>query len=90
MTLLVLTTIRSAGQAMLYLALLAAGTVLGMMALTSAMAVPLLAATRRFGSVDRFLGQIMGTVSIAFGAFLVYRIGFIDGLFLSSMSYVAK
>jgi high-affinity nickel-transport protein len=84
MALIVLTTIREPGQAMLYLTVLALGTVLGMVALTGTLAIPLLAATTRFQLLDRVLGRVMGTVSIAFGLFLVYRIGFVDGLFLSS------
>ncbi len=90
MALLVLTTIREPRQAMLYLAVLAAGTVLGMVGLTGTLAIPLLAATTRFQLLDRSLGRIMGTVSIVFGLFLVYRIGFVDGLFLSSAHNVVR
>jgi hypothetical protein len=79
--LLVLSTIRDAGMAFLYLSLFGMGTVVGMMVLTTAMCLPLAAAARRFGSLERVLGHLTGAVSVAFGAFLVYQIGFVDGLF---------
>lgn len=79
--LLVLSTIRDAGTAFLYLALFGVGTILGMAFLTTVMTVPLAAAARRFGSLERVVGHVTGAVSVAFGAFLVYQIGFVDGLF---------
>jgi hypothetical protein len=79
--LLVLSTIRQAGWAFVYLALFGAGTIAGMMLLTTAISVPLAAAARRFGSLERLLGSVAGALSLAFGLFLVYQIGFVDGLF---------
>jgi hypothetical protein len=87
--LLVLSTIRGATLAFLYLGLFGSGTILGMMLLTTAMAMPLAAASRRFGSVERLLGHLTGAVSVAFGFFLVYQIGFVDGLFAASPSWNA-
>jgi high-affinity nickel-transport protein len=83
--LLVLSSIRDAGWAFLYLGFFGLGTVAGMMLLTTALSLPLAAASRRFGSrqrsVERWLGNVTGAVSVAFGLFLVYQIGFVDGLF---------
>ena len=79
--LLVLTTIRDAHSALLYLAVFGAGTVGGMMLLTSAMAVPITIASKRFGSIERPLARVTGIVSIGFGLFLAYQIGVTDGLF---------
>ncbi|HTV24871.1 MAG TPA: high-affinity nickel-transport family protein [Polyangiaceae bacterium] len=83
--LLVLSTIRDTGWAFLYLGFFGVGTVAGMMLLTMLLSVPLAAATRRFGggegNVERWLGSVTGALSVAFGLFLVYQIGFVDGLF---------
>jgi high-affinity nickel-transport protein len=79
--LLVLSTLEDAGLAFVYLGIFGAGTIVGMMLLTSAMSIPLAAAARRFGSLERLLGHLTGAVSVAFGMFMVYQIGFVDGLF---------
>jgi len=79
-TLLVLTTIKSAGMALLYLAIFGAGTVAGMMLLTLAMALPINALSRRFENAEQSMARVTGLVSIAFGLFLAYRIGVADGL----------
>jgi len=79
--LLVLTTIRERARALLYLGIFGAGTVIGMMLLTTAIVVPLAGLTRRFGSVERVISCATGLVSIAFGLFLAYKIGIVDGLF---------
>jgi hypothetical protein len=88
--LLVLSTIRQAGWAFVYLALFGAGTIAGMMLLTTAISVPLAAAVRRFGSLERLLGSLAGALSVAFGLFLVYQIGFVDGLFGIDPSHTAR
>lgn len=88
--LLVLATIRDTGSALLYLLVFGAGTVLGMMLLTSAMAIPVAAASRRFGSPGRTLARVTGLASIAFGLFLAYQIGFVDGLFLDHPTWSPK
>jgi high-affinity nickel permease len=79
--LLVLTTLRDASWALLYLAVFGAGTLLGMMLLTTAMALPVLMASRRFMSFEQGVARFTGWVSIGFGVFLAYKIGFVDGLF---------
>jgi high-affinity nickel-transport protein len=88
--LLVLSTIRDAGLALLYLGLFGLGTVAGMMLLTTAISFPLAAAARRFGPLDRLLGSVTGALSVAFGIFLVYQIGFVDGLFGADPSWSPK
>jgi high-affinity nickel-transport protein len=79
--LLVLTTIREPVWAIAYLAIFGVGTVLGMMVLTTVMTMPLTAASRRFGSVERVAAKLTGALSLAFGLFLAYRLGIIEGLF---------
>ncbi len=82
--LLVLSTIRSPLWATAYLLIFGAGTMVGMMFMTTLMAVPLAYSGRRITLVGKYLGVASGLVSVAFGAFLVYQIGFHDGLFSSS------
>lgn len=85
--LLVLSTIHQAGWALVYLLCFGAGTILGMVGLTTAMSVPLAAAARRFGSLEHRLAHVTGALSVAFGIFLVYQIGFVDGLFAVEPSW---
>jgi high-affinity nickel-transport protein len=82
--LLVLTTLRDARWALLYLFLFGVGTVAGMMLITSALAVPLVYTDRKFSAWNRHMGWITGLFSLGFGLWLVYRIGFVDGLFGAS------
>jgi hypothetical protein len=43
--------------------------------------MPLSAASRRFGSVERVAAKLTGSLSLAFGLALAYRLGIVDGLF---------
>jgi high-affinity nickel permease len=79
--LLVLGTLRDPVWATAYLVVFGVGTVAGMMLITTALAMPFAYTARRFAGMNRRLGLISGLLSVAFGAFLVYRIGFVDGLF---------
>ena len=56
---------------------------IGMMLMTAAMAVPLAYAGNRFTSLSRYFGIASGVVSVCFGSFLVYQLGFLGGLFTS-------
>ncbi len=85
--LLVLTTMRDAASALVYLAVFGAGTVLGMMLLTTAMALPIAALGARFGSLERTMARATGLISIAVGLFLAYQIGVVDGLFSAEPSW---
>jgi cytochrome c biogenesis protein CcdA len=88
--LLVLSTIRDAGMAFVYLGLFGLGTIVGMTLLTTVMSMPLAAAARRFGSLERVVGHLTGAMSVAFGVFLFYQIGFVDGLFAGDPTWAPK
>ena len=79
--LLVLTTIRDPKWAVLYLLVFGVGTIAGMMLITAAMVVPFAYAGRKFSTVSRALRIASGVISIAFGLFIVYQMGFVNGLF---------
>jgi len=79
--LLVLTTIRNPAWAVAYLLVFGVGTIAGMMLITGTIAIPIAYTARRFEQVDRWLATASGVLSLAFGLFLAYQIGIVDGLF---------
>jgi High-affinity nickel-transport protein len=73
--LLVLTTIHEPRWAILYLGIFGVGTIVGMMIMTMMITLP-------FGWISpRGLRIASGAISLAFGLFIAYRIGIVDGLF---------
>jgi len=80
--LLVAATARTVAGGLAYLIVLGLGTMLGMTAITAALALPLGRALRRFERAEAWLRVGSGAVSCAIGALVVYQIGFQDGLFL--------
>jgi cytochrome c biogenesis protein CcdA len=80
--LLVVASVSRTELAIVYLLVFGLGTVLGMLALTLVMAAPVALASGRFEELGRRLTRFAGAVSVAFGAFLFYEIGFVQGLFL--------
>jgi high-affinity nickel permease len=75
--LLVLTTIHEPGLAVFYLLIFGVGTIVGMMLMTMVISLP-------FGWISpRGLRVASGAISLAFGLFIAYRIGIVDGLFTS-------
>jgi ABC-type nickel/cobalt efflux system permease component RcnA len=88
--LLVLSTIHSPVWATVYLLIFGAGTMVGMMCMTAAMAVPLALAGNRFASISRGFSVASGVVSVCFGSFLVYQLGFLGGLFTSHPQWTPR
>ena len=81
--LLVLGTIRQPKWAILYLLIFGFGTIVGMMLMTLAFAVPFTVAGRRFAWLNRTMVTTTGLLSVAFGLVVAYQIGYVDGLFSS-------
>jgi hypothetical protein len=81
--LLVLSTIRDPRWAVLYLLVFGVGTIAGMMFITAAIALPFSFAGYKFAWLNRGLITASGLLSLAFGLFICYRIGLVDGLFTS-------
>jgi hypothetical protein len=81
--LLVLSTIRDPKWAVLYLLIFGVGTIAGMMLITAALALPFSFAGYKFAWLNRGLVTASGLVSLGFGLFVCYQIGFTDGLFTS-------
>jgi high-affinity nickel permease len=79
--LLVLTTIHNSRWAVAYLLIFGVGTIAGMMVITIAMASAIHYTQSRSAWLNRRLGAAAGFISLAFGLFITYQIGFVDGLF---------
>jgi hypothetical protein len=85
--LLVLGTIREPKWAVLYLLIFGVGTIAGMMLITSAISLPFSFAGYRFAWLNKSLVFGSGLLSLSFGFFVCYQIGFVDGLFTSHPSW---
>ncbi len=88
--LLVLSTIKSPLWATAYLLVFGFGTMLGMITMTTAISLPLVYAGNRFLKMNGHLATISGLASMAFGMFLVYHIGLVDGLFTSRPHWIPQ
>jgi ABC-type nickel/cobalt efflux system permease component RcnA len=88
--LLVLSTIKSPLWSTAYLLVFGFGTMVGMMLMTAAISIPLVYTGKKFFKINRHLTAISGVASMAFGIFLVYHIGFVDGLFASQVHWIPQ
>jgi len=88
--LLVLATIRNPVWAIGYLLLFGLGTIVGMMLMTAVIAMPVVWSGKSFMRLNRYMYATSGVVSLAFGLFLVYQIGFVSGLFSSSPQWTPQ
>jgi high-affinity nickel-transport protein len=81
--LLVLTTIRDPRWALAYLLVFGLGTIAGMVLITVILGAPFAYTGKRFVGLNRGLGLASGVISVAFGLFLTFQVGFVGGLFTS-------
>jgi high-affinity nickel-transport protein len=88
--LLVLTTIHNPGWAIGYLFIFGLGTIAGMMLITAAIALPYAYTLQRFARLNQGLVMASGFLSLAFGLFLCYQVGFVDGLFTGHLSWIPR
>jgi len=81
--LLVLTdlAVSDRGQALIYLVIFCAGVAAGMAILTTLIGMPFMVSRARSERINRYLTVGSGVLSLAFGLFLAYQIGIVDGLF---------
>jgi high-affinity nickel-transport protein len=84
-TLLILPLIDDARWAVLYLGVFGLGTIAGMATVTVAIAAPTIYAGARLAGLQRGIRVASGAVSLAFGAYLGYKVGFVDGLFTAQL-----
>jgi high-affinity nickel permease len=88
--LLVLTTLHDTRWALAYLLIFGVGTIAGMMVITVAMASAINYAGSRSQWINRRLSLATGFLSVAFGLFLVYQMGFHNGLFTSHPTWTPE
>ena len=88
--LLVLAALRDPLADLAFLLVFGLGTVAGMMLVTAAIGVPLAYGAARWSRVHRTLAVASGFASLAFGIFLVYRIGFVNGLFTGHVQWLPR
>jgi len=88
--LLVLATIRNPRWAVAYLLVFGIGTIAGMMLITGALALPFTVASPRFARLNSSMRVVSGVVSLAFGLFVVYQIGFVNGLLTGNPQWTPR
>jgi high-affinity nickel permease len=81
--LLVLTAISRPLWAAGYLLVFGLGTIVGMMLVTTAIALPFTYTLKHFARVNQGLAVASGVLSLSFGLFLCYQVGIVGGLFTS-------
>jgi sulfite exporter TauE/SafE len=88
--LLVLAAIDDPAWGLVYLAVFGAGTIVGMMLITMAVALPFTCAEPRVGRFGERLRIASGAVSLGFGLFLAYQAGVVHGLFSASPRWIPQ
>ena len=81
LTLLVLASIESPIAGLVYILLFGLGSVLSMGIMTVVIGLPFVMSAGRLPNLNRTIQFAVGSLSILFGGFLMYQIGFVDGLF---------
>lgn len=79
--LLVLAAVRDTRVAFVYLGVFSLGTVVGMVLVTLGLAAPVRALAARWPHAGAPLRLATGALSLAFGCWIVWQVGFVDGLF---------
>jgi sulfite exporter TauE/SafE len=86
--LLVLATIHDPRWAIVYLLIFGVGTIAGMMLITMVIAAPIAYTGNRFANLNRGFALASGVISVAFGVFVTFQIGFVDGLFRANPHWI--
>jgi sulfite exporter TauE/SafE len=79
--LMILALIPNPRWGILFLLIFGLGTIVGMMLMTAAIVVPFARTEGRLERLNHGLRLASGVISLAFGLFVAYRIGIVDGLF---------
>jgi ABC-type nickel/cobalt efflux system permease component RcnA len=80
--LLVLATIPSPIIGLLYIAIFGIGSVGGMLLMSAAISIPFALTATRFTRLNIAVRTLAAVFSVGFGIFMMFEIGFVDGLFL--------
>jgi high-affinity nickel-transport protein len=79
--LMILALIQNPRWGVLFLLIFGLGTIVGMMLMTAAIAVPFARTETRLVRLNHGLRLASGIISVVFGIVVAYRIGIVDGLF---------
>ncbi len=79
--LLVLSTISSPLAGMSYVLVFGIGSIGGMMLMSLLLSLPFHFTAKTFGGVELTMRGLAGALSVGLGVFMVYQIGFVQGLF---------
>ncbi|MCH6264995.1 sulfite exporter TauE/SafE family protein [Neobacillus citreus] len=80
MILLTMSTVKSVGEAAVYILIFGLGTVIGMLFFTTIIGIPFVLSKKR-KSISGSLGLFTGVISTVFGVYYMYNIGVNEGLF---------
>jgi high-affinity nickel-transport protein len=80
LALMVLPMIHDPSWAVVYLCVFGIGTIAGMMVITAVIAWPFARTAARSEVLHHRLGLASGWISLGFGLFMIYQIGFVQGL----------
>jgi high-affinity nickel-transport protein len=61
-----------------------------MMLITATVAVPFVVTAGRFARLNRHLATASGVLSLAFGLWMAYQVGLVDGLFAAVPGWVPE
>jgi len=81
LTLLILASIESAVAGMVYILVFGLGSILSMGIMTILISLPFVASANKLPNLNRVIQFAVGALSMVFGGFLMYQIGFVEGLF---------
>jgi sulfite exporter TauE/SafE len=81
MVLLTASSVGSLWEAAMYLFVYGVGTLIGMFACTALISIPFVLSNQNF-KLNHSLIHVAGTISFVYGVYLIYSIGFNDGLFM--------
>ena len=88
--LMVMATIGEPRAAVFYLLVFGAGTLAGMLILSALMEISMLSLGRWWNRADRAMALATGLLSVGFGVWVVYRIGWVDGLFSANPRWTPR
>ena len=81
LTLLILASIESPVAGMVYILVFGLGSILSMGIMTILISLPFVASANKLPNLNRVIQFAVGALSMVFGGFLMYQIGFVEGLF---------
>ena len=81
MVILTMSTVENIGEIVLYLLIFGLGTLTGMLLFTTIIGAPFVFTANTKVKLNTALTQIAGGVSVVFGFYYMYNLGFAEGLF---------